>query len=679
MNSIDAKMSLVNNRKTLTDTLIEARKYVKCHTKRVDNNCKEITELENSLESRNLVIFAGSAISRFYPSCFPSGQVFSDELIGTLQSSYSTHHNAACSKKEVQRLKLYLNRIPFEVLLLYGKEATSETKIIKLLSELYSGVKYNDVHTSLATCLNKVSAFITPNYDTLIEHALIGSTNVLRYNCLNSNLKNKNFLRISSGNDYENLYINSKNNQETVLFKIHGSVDHDEFKPIYEINQEGQIDTWRKELLCNLVKDKNILFIGYSGMDFDILPELLKISIAKVWWNTLTLTTKDITDDARLLISKNKGHLLEGDMGKLLGRLTKKSLSLQPCPYEKECLSKKLNSIFTKAELRHWYGMILARQGFGTEAHPLLRNELFDAEQQTGGNSERLAIIQRDIGEALFHMGKYKQAYRYYMQAASKLSKHDSIEANRADVVNKGRLWLSAADALRQQGRFLMQLCLLYRFSIYVYLYNKKEYWSQEIATYHVLLSTNPLYRFYRGKKRHLDKAKNIRNKQPLASQIHLLAVLQNCLKYGIGITDTGKPNEPLTPIAFEDISVRARRIAHATTEVNSRRDDAKAMLKEYKKTRNTVLLAKAGKEARRSYVLAIGCKDYPGCAKGAQLLGEIECMNENYGKSYEFFRKSWCFFENMEASLMLRLFRWFKIHLRSLWISRKRSKGDAH
>jgi len=67
--------------KSLKQKFKEAKSYIELEKKEIENADKELDSLKQSINDRKLVIFVGSAISSFIPSCFPKGEDFIKELI----------------------------------------------------------------------------------------------------------------------------------------------------------------------------------------------------------------------------------------------------------------------------------------------------------------------------------------------------------------------------------------------------------------------------------------------------------------------------------------------------------------------------------------------------------------------------------------------------------------------
>src|SRR5581483_12022238 len=96
-----------------------------------------------------------------------------------------------------------------------------------------------------------ISAIITPNYDQAIDDCFRQKQDILF-----SDACCKRF---------------NKNPRGGILFKIHGSINHPK-SMIYTIEQEKRLSLSKTETLQNILKDKILIVIGYSGRDFDICP-----------------------------------------------------------------------------------------------------------------------------------------------------------------------------------------------------------------------------------------------------------------------------------------------------------------------------------------------------------------------------------------------------------------------
>lgn len=150
------------------DRLKMARGYME---KALKNNLG-VSDLVDAYQSGELIIFAGSAISSFFPTCFPTGR----DLTRMILDRIKTIGDCIGDRSANSAVEKFLARIPFEILLHFGRLATTKEKVLTLLKKLYGSGQPNSVHRFLANLLSKEKSgcfgIVTPNYDLMIEKAL---------------------------------------------------------------------------------------------------------------------------------------------------------------------------------------------------------------------------------------------------------------------------------------------------------------------------------------------------------------------------------------------------------------------------------------------------------------------------------------------------------------------------
>lgn len=635
------------NRMSLKHRYEEAKHYVADNTVVLLSAKDEINVLKKEITNKNLVIFCGSAISGFPPidkstTPPPSGKIFTNVLIDILKQRCQVNNNEVDS---------FLTKIPFEVLLFLGEEATGRKKILNLLDKLYAGTSYNHAHEILSMLLLQVPVtIITPNYDILIESVFLKNGETV--DMFDNIMARNNVLRIYKDGDYNKF---SNITTQSIFFKIHGSIEcHDSL--VYQINHEGVLSNWRKELLKRLIDNKQILFVGYSGTDFDILPELLKLQPGKVYWNDID--AKNLTDEARLLICETKGKMLAGDMRDLLPKLidNKKECPKEPNVDEevtKKVIESALDAIFTPLELQHWYGRMLSRLGLGRFGHQIL-SKINDSSYR------KHHMFWRDMAEAFFHDGKYKQSYNYY-KIASSLITEEPPEAIRLKV----HYLLGASDTLRQQGKLFKQFYLLQWCRFRLWILSILSYpCDQEWASYYTYMAQHPFTFPKQRKLKILKKAELLRREKPMESQLTWISIQTYRLMIDANIKGTDQNEHPLAPTDFDDINILSERIGHPVASINSFRQKAKKLLNMYLKNKTeTSFIEQANEAIDRSLSLSRACHDTPGLAKGTLLKAEIKYLYGDYAEALNYYKEAWAIFKDLELSQLYIFWLWFKTY----------------
>ena len=241
---------------------------------------------------KGIVVIAGSYISIFAPTNLPSGTMVCEEL-----------WNMIFGPKFPEWLKRDFRRVPFEAVM---QCYPHRTHLGSIVSRMFWRDLGNPIHTHLSESLEKgsIAAVITTNYDLGFESCLArfpGTTIV---------------------DDEETL---EKHRAKTsgptpkMCFKIHGTVSKEETL-VYDLEKEGRLKEWKKSLLAELVKDKVIIAIGYSGRDFDICPELSESTHqAHVVW--LQPRWRDVSPNAKRVLKRSSATLVEGDLIPFLERV----------------------------------------------------------------------------------------------------------------------------------------------------------------------------------------------------------------------------------------------------------------------------------------------------------------------------------------------------------------------
>jgi hypothetical protein len=53
---------------------------------------------------------------------------------------------------------------------------------------------------------------------------------------------------------------------------------------VFRLSQEGALPSWKRELLGQLVDGRDVVVMGYSGLDFDICPVLFGLGYRRIFW-----------------------------------------------------------------------------------------------------------------------------------------------------------------------------------------------------------------------------------------------------------------------------------------------------------------------------------------------------------------------------------------------------------
>jgi hypothetical protein len=380
-----------------------------------DRNCMINLQLD-SLTSADLasycggtevVVLAGSGISAWEPTTLPTGQDFA---AGVQDALFLSPGHPPIPNEDMVFLKTLLDNLPFEMVM----ERCPDQDIIGLfLRDMYSGGAINEIHEALRRLvdLGHVHAIITTNYDMGLDVALAGGplTKVV------------NQLDVPPGGS-------------RVYFKIHGSID-EPGTMIFSLKQEAELPPWKRDLLATVLSGRPLLLIGYSGLDFEICPELPRCAPSKVLWNFHTITGLDrspgVKHVRRLAVPQ---FALIGDMCKLFSLL---GIGVSPTRAVGGLrnIGDELRGRVSGESLLMWRTRVLATIGHARLAlasiQPLLRSS-----PDPG--------VAQEHAQALFHNGQYRSSAQEYLRAAT----------TSPDIHMRLHRQLDACDSFRCFGDF---------------------------------------------------------------------------------------------------------------------------------------------------------------------------------------------------------------------------------
>jgi len=618
----------------------EARAYVERTCLPISGAATSLEEIGRSLEGGHLVIFAASGISLFDPSCMPSGAVFSAGLLSVLESAHTLPITVPSNASHD-----FLARVPFEVVLHFGRIAVGREPLLRLLDNFFSKTTINSVHTAVANLLlrsNPLTALVTPNYDILIEEAArirLGAFTI------DEALQARGVYRVCEPADFRGVAAGGP-----ILFKIHGSIDVAKRNPdclVFELPQESTLPDWKADVLAELLTGKDVLFVGYGGWDFDMLPALTQIAVGRVWWNCYKdpqASPHELPDEACTFIASTRGSVLFGDLRDLLSNLPGVSVEKRDGCDPSKTVREELASAFDGDDLRLWYGTLLARVGFGAEARTVLAS--------LGGAKDELARkVEREIGHAAFHMGQYATSFRHYRTAAAHLERLEGVST---DVLN---IWCEAIEALIQQHRWIAASHLLAK--SFVALRHQSGAPEAELrhrrGLLYRLLAKHPILLRSAWRDRLNDRASQLlKSTEPIAAAMAARSLLQ-----------TGRIiRSDSSMVDFANVRMRFRRLGHAIAEINGYRDEGKTLFREWLAERDPKKLNAARTAFGISLQLANERRDAPGVAKALHELGKVAEARREYRVAAKNYRMSRHEFSKLEDGPLQSVQRW----IQSVW-----------
>jgi hypothetical protein len=376
---------------------------------------------------RPIVAFLGSGVSIWEPTNLPTGKAFGSAIFRALFHE-SGKVNDSLGDKALEEL---FSRIPFEIVM----EQCPEPHILtELLIDIFNVTEYNDVHRLFAEALvnDCVAAVVTTNYDCCIERALgdiLGSP----IGTVMGQVR-----RVVDEKDATSKLT------KRVYFKIHGSADDPSAESlVFRLQHESVLPTWKRSLLKSVIEDRTLLLIGYSGLDFELCPEIPLLRPAQVLWNVIS--ENEITPNARRILQGADTALIAGDMRILLAALVRRvNATLGKPTNDIEAL---VRSRFGEPTLRLWRARLLNSLSYGKAALVVIEDLM--KEGASSATTRPLITQLLDAKARAFHyIGAYKRAAHTY-EALAKLASTENVDSEL--VFNS---LLAACDNWRSYGAF---------------------------------------------------------------------------------------------------------------------------------------------------------------------------------------------------------------------------------
>lgn len=516
----------------------------------------------------------------------------------------------------------------------YKKKASS------FMKRLFAGAEPNTNHSLIANLLEKrkISSLITTNYDECIEIAY-------------QRLFNRALRPIKQGAE-----LTTSNAPH--LFKLHGSISDPRKKIINTLSQESKgLPFWKVECLSSLLSDRDVLFVGYSGYDFDICPLLLKMPIRNIYWCTKGSHNSSVSYEASAVIMKFGAKTLNIDLRDLfqsIARTVVLPYSPPPALEHSAATTRDIFNAFFNEEERHlWFIIMLNVIGLGKDARAQCEHIL------NNGSLKRrnLSRAKREYGVSMFHLGRYKSAGELYGEAVKIAKRYRNDPSFVASTI------LDEAEAERCYGNLSRYVALLCEAHSFI---NEDIHMTNVRTQYSGLLSLR-IAQLFETLITNFDICQDQWIRKILASCV-LPALSEaeklfdaddnffgkNHLKYRLG-----KIRED--PSQFKELSRECTRLGYVVGKINSMRELSKVELKANRGDSALKWIVKSINLARRIY-------DVPGLAKGFELLGNMELVNINIAKAKKYLANSWKYYSIIEAQDVVRDFNY----------QRTRAKADS-
>lgn len=336
-------------------------------------------------------VFVGSGVSIWEPSELPSGQDFTKAMFSVLfgnSPALSPAERVLLEEVFGKRWSPHFSGMPFEHLM---ECCPSEVKANALVNYLYDSRRPNPLHRALARGLKegKIHSIITTNYDC----------------CLDEALADERFPFVKAITPEQALA--ARGVSVPRYFKIHGSVEGGlETSPMFTLRHEGLLDPRKRALLAELTEGRKLVMLGYSGLDFELCPEIERLAVADLVWNNLRDYYPSVS--AERLIGIKNGTLLYGDMRILLDRWFGLTDRPENVPSKEADVLTAVRDIFDDEEVGMWRVRVL--NSLGMPSFTLRALGTIDA-------SRAPFFFTVERGRAEFHAGRYKRSRRYFQRA----------------------------------------------------------------------------------------------------------------------------------------------------------------------------------------------------------------------------------------------------------------------
>jgi len=385
----------------------------------------------HSLVNDPKVILLGSGISIWDPTNLPTGKAFGAGIFRAL-FNYSGRLKDPFGSGELEKL---FSRIPFENVM---EKCPEPVQLVALLTQIYNLTRYNNIHRLVAESLitGKLSSIITTNYDCCIDKALADLCG-----CPVGTVMGP-VTRIFTETPFTSPPFRRARAREPVYFKIHGSADDTTGQSlVFRLRHESSLPSWKRSLLKSIVQDRTLLVVGYSGLDFEICPEISSLKPSRVFWNVLC--ESDITPNARRVADENAGEIIVGDMRKFLSGVLGSVNAIVGSPQVD--IEAILLRNFSRESLLLWRARLLNSLSYGKAALTVIQELI----ATTSSPVAKTVEVLEEQARALHYIGAYKSAALTYEKATLVAKKSQLPDETIYDLL------LSSCDNWRCYGGFL--------------------------------------------------------------------------------------------------------------------------------------------------------------------------------------------------------------------------------
>jgi hypothetical protein len=387
----------------------------------VDIDSPAGTAIIASLRGTELTAFIGSGVSGFEPTSLPTGWAVA-KAIGEVLAE------GGVSRRDL--LVKILSETAFEHVM---ERCPDPERVRAVLSAHFRDVPPNPVHGAFARLTERGSIrhLVTTNYDVGLEAAFREWAPAAPLTMVRD----------------RDEAIRAAADAPHVLFKIHGCATEPFAGGMaFRLTDEAQLEEWKRETLRKLVAGRPLVVAAYSGMDFEICPELPRMGASRLVWLHFG-KLEDLTPNARRVVRESGGVILCGSAEKLAGGLLgeEKPVEARWSPGAARELVAALFARFDDEERDAWRARLFGEIGCGRDAAEAADRLLARADARDDGAARARALSHRARGR--FHQGRYLDAADDYAHAARLL--RDAGDAHELRGALNG-----VAECNRCAGRF---------------------------------------------------------------------------------------------------------------------------------------------------------------------------------------------------------------------------------
>jgi SIR2-like domain len=295
-----------------------------------DYRIVRVADCGSELESRRpagFVFLVGSLISTYTPTNLPIGAHITNGL-----------WNFIFGDGWPQWLKRDFSLLPFETIMQCYPDRAHVRTIVR---QLFQTAPPNLIHQRLIAGLlgRAIDGLVTTNYDRAFEM------------CVSAQSAVHAVTTCADAHAYRNT---PPSVRPQLIFKIHGTAREDlESTLVCDLEAEGRLPSWKRDLLSDLIRGRTVVVIGYSGRDFDICPELADsdVPIDVVW---LQRSRQDLQPNAERVMQRRRGVLVLGDLVPFIEVVLGEKVSVS-----QQAVSWRFGDNFDQALVVEWQGRLL--------------------------------------------------------------------------------------------------------------------------------------------------------------------------------------------------------------------------------------------------------------------------------------------------------------------------------